>query len=311
MTEFYEKVREFVMRAITTRNKLYPDRTPSAYWIDFTKNFHYVYDLMPAELQRIRYHTYHLTSDIYLTYYFAADAYKKLLSDGYGYFIKRCGLVSLYEGDLGIGVDTEYGRISHDLLRYLGVFCDIKESRLIHDDERKVVMEIGGGYGGLARVHLTQAPSSSYIISDLEETQFFSAIYLANHFGEDRIHLMNSPLSEKILRPGHVYIVPQSRMDFLEHVSFDYAISQQSLQEMTASQVQFYLGWLSERTSNLYTCNIDSHGDLASEKHLITNLNQVMANAFGPPVWIGSEPTSDCRFGDNHLPRMVFKCRKQ
>lgn len=311
MVDYYEKVREFVLRVIATRSELHANRVPSIYWTDFAKNFRYVYDLSPAELLRIRYHTYHLTSDSYLTYYFADDAYREILAKGYRFFMEGADLVPMEEGEHGIGVETVHGRISHDLLRYLGVMSDIKHAGLFATTGYDVVLEIGGGYGGLARAHLMQVPDASYVICDLEETIFFSATYLGNLIGADKIHLVDSNLSNEELRPGHVYIVPQSRIELLDGMQANYAISQQSLQEMTLSQVRFYLQWLARHVDYLYSCNIDSHGNLASDKQLVTRLTRLMSDTLGEPIWAGRAPDSGCRFGDNHLPRAVYQCRKQ
>jgi hypothetical protein len=93
---------------------------PSEYWADFVAHFAYVFSLPVSELRRIRYHAYHLTSDIYQRYYFASPDYQELLLRGQAYFAERLGGFWLDEGELGIGVDGEHGRVSHDLLRYMG-----------------------------------------------------------------------------------------------------------------------------------------------------------------------------------------------
>lgn len=310
MIDYYNKVREFVLRTIATRSELRAERMPSMYWTDFAKNFRYVYDLSPTELLRIRYHTYHLTSDSYLTYYFADDSYRELLAKGYRFILEGADLVPVEEGTNGIGVKTGNGRISHDLLRYLGAIGDIKRAGLLRTGHN-VVLEIGGGYGGLARALLIQAPDTSYVICDLEETLFFSAIFLGNLIGTEKVHLVDANLSNEELCPGHVYIVPQSRIELLDAMRANYALSQQSLQEMTLSQVLFYLQWLTNHADSLYSCNIDSHGNLALDKGLVTRLTQIMSDSLGDPIWEGATPDSDCRFGDNHLPRAVYQCRKQ
>jgi hypothetical protein len=166
---------------------------------------------------------------------------------------------------------------------------------------------LGGGYGGLARVHLTQLASSSYIICDLEETLFFSAVYLSNCFGDDRVHFVDSMLLKDSLQPGNVYLVPQSQINLLENLYFDYVISQQSLQEMTRDQVNFYLEWISKRAGYLYSCNINSHGRLAAEKSIVTNLHVALIDRLGDPIWRGAIPNDDFRYGDNHLPRSMFR----
>jgi hypothetical protein len=310
MGKFYQEAKCFVLGALANRESMIVEKKPSKYWTDFAANFRYVYDLVPDELSRIRYHTYHLTSDIYLTYYFASDGFKKLLADGYRYFVDSGGLLPIDEGATGIGVETEYGRVSHDLLRYIGVMTDIKKAGLLDHTHPKSVLEIGGGYGGLARAHLYQNPSVRYVICDLEETLFFSAIYLFMHFGDDRVHLVDASLRDDSLEAGHIYIVPQSRMELMDDLQFNYSVSQQSFQEMTQPQVNVYLEWLSKHSDYFYSCNINDHGTLALDKQLITNLGEQLLEAFSRPLWVGCSPMEGNRFGDNHLPRTVFQCRK-
>lgn len=308
MNTINESIKKYVIRAIADRARSTPELIPSEYWTDFAHNFCYVYDLNEKELDRIRFHTYHLTSDSYLTYYFADEAFKNLLRRGYRHFIDRSHLVLLDEGVDGIGVDTEFGRISHDLLRYLGVTADLVDAGLLDQNAAKVVIEIGGGYGGLARAHLTQNLKTTYFICDLEETIFFSAVYLSKHFGAHKVHLVESVLKSSDIEEGHIYIVPQSKIEFLNELKFDYAISQQSLQEMTLKQVERYLDWIDKHANHLYSCNIFDHATLASNKQLVLNLPAIFDLYFSAPVWHGVEPLDNERFGDSHLLRAVYKC---
>lgn len=308
MSDTFEPIKKYVLRAIAERAKSTPELIPSEYWMDFACNFRYVYDLSDAELNRIRFHTYHLTSDSYLTYYFADESFKHLLRSGYRHFLDRNQLDLLDEGNDGIGVVTEFGRISHDLLRYLGVTNDLIDASLLERETPGTVIEIGGGYGGLARAHLTHNPKTTYFICDLEETLFFSAVYLSKHLGAHKVHLVESKLKSSEVEQGHVYIVPQSKIEYLDELQFDYAISQQSLQEMTQKQVERYLDWIVKHVTHLYSCNIFDHAAIANTKNLVINLPGLLSLYFSNPIWHGVEPLIEERFGDNHLLRAVYKC---
>jgi hypothetical protein len=308
MDDVIVPIKKYVLNAIVVRAHSAPELVPSEYWIDFASNFRYVYDLSEKELNRIRFHTYHLTSDIYLTYYFANESLKKLLENGYRYFATRQQFTSIDEGKDGIGVATEFGRISHDLLRYLGAASDLIDAGLLARHSPQAVIEIGGGYGGLARVHLTHNPRTSYFICDLEETIFFSAVYLSKHLGAGKVHLVTTTLANKDVEPGHVYIVAQSKLEYLDDLQFDYAISQQSLQEMTLKQVTRYLEWLAKHAIYLYSCNIADHAALAQTKRLILNLPMLLDAHFSTPCWRNVAPCAQYLFGDNHLSRAVYKC---
>ncbi len=76
----------------------------------------------------------------------------------------------IFHQGIRVGVETGYGHISDDLLRYLGVMSDIKHGGLFAANSHDVILGIGGGYGGLASARLMQAPDIRYIICDLEET---------------------------------------------------------------------------------------------------------------------------------------------
>jgi hypothetical protein len=304
-----DSINRYIARAIENRLQGKPDLVPSEYWTDFAVNFRYVYELREAELNRIRFHTYHLTSDSYLTYYFADDAFKSLLINGYRYFVCKNSLNQLDEGVDGIGAETEYGRISHDLLRYLGVVVDLLRSDLLDRTKPQRVVEIGGGYGGLARSLLTQNPNISYFICDLEETIFFSAVYLSRHFGAHKVHLVSSKLSPFDIEQGHIYIIPQSKIEYFDNLQFDYSISQQSIQEMTQKQVERYLLWMSKHSTYFYSCNIFDHKEIAFTKSLAKNIPNLLELFFSNPIWQGDEPLVHERYGDNHLLRSVYKCR--
>lgn len=308
-TDEYAPIREYVKRNLAERAASKSELSPSKYWTDFARNFRYVYELPRGELQRIRFHTYHLTSDFYLTYYFASEEYKTLLSNGYRFFCGDGKITCVEEGVNGLGVETKFGRISHDLLRYLGVLRDLGNADLVPNSSAIRIAEVGGGYGGLARVIFAHNPKTTYIICDLEETIFFSAVYLANHLGTDKIHLLDHEIGNGELKEGHAYFVPQSRINLLEKIQFDFVINQQSFQEMTQSQVDRYLAWIEAHADHLYSCNIIDHGEIAIEKSLVTNLPEVLAQRFGKPTWQGSTPDQAHRFGDNHLVRAVYRTR--
>jgi SAM-dependent methyltransferase len=305
----YNKIRTFVLKMVSERFEFSGNLGPSKYWKDFASNFCYVYDLNDAELQRIRYHTYHLTSDIYLTYYFADSEFINLLRTGFFYFVRGANIKAKAEGLNGIGVQIENGKVSHDLLRYLGIIYDLINANLFTRFKPTSILEIGGGYGGLARSSIVHNPYVSYVICDLEETLFFSSVYLTNEIGSDKVHLVENKLDIDKLESGHVYIVPQHRIDFIEDLKFDFAISQQSFQEMTLEQVNFYMEWIDRHAYYFYSCNINDHGAIAKEKKLVTNLDYTLQSYFGQAIWQGNMPKKNQRFGDNHLNRSVYNCK--
>lgn len=296
---------------IDSRNALTdPSLKPSDYWADFCNYFEYVFKLDDDELKYIRRHTYHLTSDIYQRYYFASKEYKQLILSGFDLFSGLLGGFVYDETEYGIGVEGPLCRVSHDSLRYLGILVDLQESPFpLHAPQ--TVLELGGGYGGLARCLLTYNKQCSYCICDLEETLFFSFVYLSNMLGEDKVHLIEHSLDQSGMAPGNVYLTPQSAIHNINGISFDLTINQQSLQEMKRSQVFRYIDFIKKHSRYFYSCNLDSHEPgIAREKGLVENLTGELTAFFGPPAWKGRVPEIQHSFGD-HIPsidRLLYSC---
>lgn len=306
-----EAIVQKLYRLIEHRNIL-TDATlkPSEYWSDFCQYFSYVFNLDKNELKYIRRHTYHLTSDIYQRYYFASNDYKDLLIRGYNFFSNLLDGFAYDETEYGIGVDSPSCKISHDALRYLGILVDLKMSLFLLN-KPAAILELGGGYGGLARCLLNYCNSCSYVICDLEETLFFSYTYLSNMLGENKVHLIEERLQKENLLIGHVYLTPQSMIHNIQDIFFDLTINQQSLQEMKSKQVSKYLNFIKHHSRYFYSCNLISHEPcIVKDKGLVENLTQEMNFVFGKPVWKGATPDIQHSFGD-HIPgidRILYFC---
>lgn len=75
-------------------------------------------------------------------------------------------------------VDTEWGRVSADLLRKVSYLEMIQKQLDPRDVVNPVFFEIGGGIGSMARVMGSLYPNCTYVICDLPETLFYSYSYL-------------------------------------------------------------------------------------------------------------------------------------
>jgi len=314
----YHDLKDMVLDEIAYRTKKENKETNSVlgqseYWADFCDFFRYVYYLPEWELRRIRRHTFHLTSDLYQRYYFADKGFRNAIENGYNYFIDQLDGFCIDEGTQGIGIKISDQILSHDLLRYLGTLVDLTKSGAIDKptstDVTQTILEIGGGYGGLARCIQKYKSNIAYVIVDLEETIFFSMCYLKEQLPEKHLYFVSN-LDTLQLEPNSIYFVPQHRFEVLGNLNFDLAISQQSLQEMTSNQVRRYLNFVKNNVRHLYSCNLVDHGQLALEKSLITGLDNLLSTELGLPQWVGQWPTEGNFFGDNHLNRKLYKVQK-
>ena len=320
---------------------------PSEMWKLGAATFEYVSSLPDRELQHIRRHTYHITGDNYLNYvYFKRTTRSRHLKD-YEFLAERLQCLPT-ESDSGIGFDFGTGaqayddisrmqgtvpslsserprvRVSWDLLRYMQVCDDLQSSQLLTRTLTGNVLEIGGGYGGLASVVHQYNPQLSYVIVDLEETQFLQASFLALRFGHQRLRLCPEGLPLGDLEPGVFYLVPQHCAESVLHCSFLFGINQQSMHEMSEDQVVRYSGIIRQCCNRFYSCNRDSHHKRFSDSMgLVTTLGELLQEQLGVAVWTSRRSQWQAldkflqyvstqrvtTFTDRKLPRSVYPCR--
>lgn len=103
------------------------------------------------------------------------------------------------------------------------------------------VLEIGGGYGGLAHGLSPHLPQASYVICDLPESLAFSTAYLAAT-RPDWGHQVHPDQSPPELRPQGFTYLSNVMADALEaHAGgFDLVINTLSMSEMSEAQVRHY-----------------------------------------------------------------------
>lgn len=303
-----QNAKEFVEAAIRRRDS---ESLPGAsdVWRLSVTIFAYLRQLDDHELKFLRRHTFHFTGDNYQRYLFGNKDDKGSILGQMKEALARLPGFAIGEAEHGIGYETPYGLVSSDLVRYVSVVADLAESGAIDKTDRKILLEIGGGYGGLARTTLMYAPSCSYIVCDLEETLFCSAVYLTNAFGAERVHLVDGGIDTATMQPGHFYVLPQ--ID-LERISgrIDIAMNQQSMQEMERRQVDRYCDFFGRQVGQFYSRNypsLDSIENVSflSDFNLVKDLNELLKSRF-PVVWRRAPEPSGV--GDDRLERLVLRC---
>jgi len=272
--EMIRNIKSKVIAMLNERQRLQAEEidvsSPSKYWADFCSFFDYMLWLPEESFSKLRLHTYHLTGDNYQIYYFAkgAESFRAAweeLIEGI-----PCDYV-LYEPQGGIGFPCNNSQvISHDILRFqriintlyrYGIISSIANARM----QRKAVLEIGAGYGGLAH-HLSKILGNvTYIIVDLPETLLFSASYLSLLNPDKRIYVYGctdfaeSVCSDAITSFDFV-LIPNYKIDELRHLRFDLVINVASLQEMRTDQVNMYLDFIAQTCRGVfYSWNQDTN----------------------------------------------------
>ena len=109
------------------------------------------------------------------------------------------------------------------------------------------VLEIGGGYGGLARLFKLLRPQTRYWIVDLPESLFFAEVFLCESFPEARVlYVTDANVSDA--EKADFVLVPAQCTSALDARHFDVAVNTASLQEMAQSSLNFWMDLLQNRT---------------------------------------------------------------
>ncbi len=157
-------------------------------------------------------------------------------------------------GDLG---DSPYSR-QETLLKYRGRLVSNMYywhmmyllQCLAYIKEPKVVGEIGGGYGGLARLWLKNPiyRPVCYIDIDFPESLFFAEVFLRINFSNLKILYVIGPekLDRNVISKYQVIFCPLNYVEAVTDIAMDLVINTGSMQEMTDDWVDFWIQWLKE-----------------------------------------------------------------
>lgn len=145
---------------------------------------------------------------------------------------------------------------------------------LTHVKEPEIVCEIGGGYGGPARLWL-QNPifrPRCYVDIDLPESLFFAEVFLKVNFDDLKLLYVTNPgkLEQDVVSRYSVILCPTKFIDAISSLSFDLVINTGSLQEMTEEWVDFWMQWLREQDCRwFYSLNYFAQplGNMAESKN--------------------------------------------
>ncbi len=152
-------------------------------------------------------------------------------------FFKAAGLEeSVYSGN---AKKFKEGIYSSAFLDHL-YFC-LRNIEAVKDLGR--VLEIGAGYGNLARSFKSMIPDLSYVIVDLPEALFFSYVYLSLNFPDAKIKCITEN-SLNGLDGFDFVLVPAQLNSFVEGGKFDLAINLGGFQEMPFKAVEFWIDFI-------------------------------------------------------------------
>ena len=151
-----------------------------------------------------------------------------------------------------LGYWFDYG-IIHHLKWYEEVEKYIKNN--------SVILEIGGGFGSLARIIINDK-KCKYFLIDLPEANLMSNYYLQNYFPEKKIFNYSDykdKLLEDVIQNYDIFILPPKTLD-KKNIKFDFIINSRSFMEMNKKIIQEYFNLIQSKVkSDGYFLNINRY----------------------------------------------------
>jgi putative sugar O-methyltransferase len=245
----YEYVRDRVleMRAQAAAS----GHRPSRYWEEELSHFEYMFDASPLVVEKLRHHTSHVTG-------LRAYDYRTHRTKPREQFAEKLrALGRLAASDLlvpespllgGFGFEIDGRLFNIDTLKYYEALIALEKGSVLdefrNNAERRLVWEIGAGWGGFPYQFKTLCPNVTYLISDLPELFLFSATYLMTLFPQAKVRFWGEEPARELFAKWRDYdfvFVPNTALEELAPERVDLAINMVSFQEMTDEQVLGYI----------------------------------------------------------------------
>ena len=198
-----------------------------------------------------------------------------------------CGEVGAVVNGVIVNHDTAVYQERLTLFGWLGIFRFLKD-RIAQEGVVRI-LEIGGGYGALARQIKRIVPNAAYTICDLPESLYASAAYLSAACPDLDMHVV-TPEAREVDAIDALHFLPNYALPvFAKDYRFDLVINTLSMAEMSELQARRYGELVSQMISGtglFFEQNQDnSHvpGGLNCKQHLpryFLRRNQIPAIPF-------------------------------
>jgi len=246
----YLEVREAVLEMIDNKPQDI-NSTPSGYWQEELAGFEYMFDASPLLVKNLRHHCYHLTGVRDYEY----RNHHSHRASHFEYLLRR--LQSQDNNGLGVPESAQLGGFGYRIdgklynndtrrfyqsmiaLDFIGGLDQFRQT-----NKRRIIAEIGAGWGGFAYQFKTLFPNTTFIIVDFPSTILFSGTYLKTLFPDSQtLFLTNRDMGTHEITPeDYDFIFAPHYM--WEHLNFNppnLIVNLASFQEMTTEQVDQYI----------------------------------------------------------------------
>ncbi len=239
--------------------------SPSAYWAEELGLIDYVADATPLIVRKLRHHAFWITGLRAYDYRVQDDPKRDLFESRFRALETLGGrdlVVPEPEALGGFGYRIDGGLHNLDTLKFLEVLTGMRLAGVydtLRATARPVIVEIGGGWGGLAYQLKTLIPNALYVIVDLPELFLFSSVYLGALLPHARQVFWGADADAATAwQHADVVYVPNTQADVVAGFAPDVCVNVASFQEMTGAQVDSYAALAARaRCPHLYSLNRD------------------------------------------------------
>jgi len=167
-------------------------------------------------------------------------------------FLRRQGGEELFvqESPLlgGFGFKRQHGLYNEDTIRYFKALTALQEGAVLDqfrsDTERRLVWDLGGGWGGFAFQFKTLRRNVTYLMTGTPETLLVSAVYLMTAFPDARFRLYRGCTDRDAWSDWQqidFILAPESELRSLKPPRVDLVVDLMALRSMTGNRVEFHV----------------------------------------------------------------------
>lgn len=223
----------------------------------------------------------------------------------YGARINKEMLASLSESSAGNYLALNYRgkKLSEQLIQHMVITHDLVQNIPFSSERRNIILDIGCGFGGSARLLNIYVPNSTQILLDLPETLFLTAYYLKYNFPNKKIALLEDIYPhldnfDELIEEYDFIVIPPFVLDYIKSKSIDLVVNASSLAFMSEEYLNYYLEetkrvlkeggyFYSLNTSEDSEWGIGSHNWDFRANYLTLSFNY--DNRFAYPQWLGKK----------------------
>ncbi len=258
--------------------------SPSAYWSEELGLIDYMADATPLIVRKLRHHAFWITGLRAYDYRVQDDAKRELFETRFRALESLGGrdlVVPEPEALGGFGYRIDGGLHNLDTLKFQEVLTGMRLAGFLDAlkaETRPVIVEIGGGWGGLAYQLKTLIPHALYVIVDLPELFLFSSVYLSAMLPHTKQVFWGADENATTAwRDADVVYVPNTQAEAMAGFGPSLVLNVASFQEMTGEQVEAYAALAAlARCPKLYSLNRDR----SRYNSQLTNVREVLGRHY-------------------------------